>query len=347
MKDPQVIPTGVPVLDRLLHGGQLAQGVHCLLGPTGGGKTTLAAMIAAEGALRAAHAGVPGERLRPWVFVTLDMPRDQIEVLARSHAAKIDRNLLATARSPSCFSQPGDPREYERRRRKELVIGGRPLLTEVERYAAIVPTLSRHLLIIDLEKQEFGTRGCPAGNIKRAIDCLLPDNACPAGVIIDYAGVAVDKYVESHKFSRKVVASMLQVFATDCRALFAKNFGCPVWIVHQLTGAANSRSAGANFNHQDALECPKFSTGFDVCMVMGTHMPSSGQFSIHCTKAPQEPAQPNPAVVYFDEDFATIHEHQHLRCDPIRRQIRSTDRHTLHISATAMAELDRLANGDR
>ena len=40
------IPTGVPGLDAVLHGGFLSHGVYILIGPSGAGKTTLANQIA-------------------------------------------------------------------------------------------------------------------------------------------------------------------------------------------------------------------------------------------------------------------------------------------------------------
>jgi KaiC/GvpD/RAD55 family RecA-like ATPase len=103
-----VIPTNISFVDRLLNGGHYRGKIHGLLGTVGVGKTTLGAMIAAEGALREHYQGNSGA----WYFITLDQRASEIRWHMLSHGAKIKRESCWGHSPRSTFSTPDSLRPY-------------------------------------------------------------------------------------------------------------------------------------------------------------------------------------------------------------------------------------------
>lgn len=74
------IPSGVPGLDEILHGGIPRDGLHLLTGPAGSGKTTLALQFLLQGAAEGAST----------LFLTLSQNERDLKRIARSHGFTLD-----------------------------------------------------------------------------------------------------------------------------------------------------------------------------------------------------------------------------------------------------------------
>ena len=315
------IPTNIEFLDRAMLGGQGPLSVNAILGPTGTGKTTLAAMVAAEGALlEAERAGNGGEGGR-WVFISSDQRVAEIHLLVMSHAAMIRREVLERATNTNQLSTTTDLSECERKRIQELRRWGDPPPGEQERYFKVRRLLDQHLAI-------FSTLHDTAGGFDQAIDPivrLVESVAQPGrpvrGVVIDYVGLVVDKYASDQKIPAIKHSRLISEFVMACRDRIVVRHQCPMWIVQQLAGAVGGRSFAAPLDHTDAAGCRNFGVGCDVCFVIGSHEPTSSVFQLRCTKAPDEPPTLDPCLLRIDRDFATVQETREHRHDIATRRV--------------------------
>ena len=262
------IPTGVDFIDRALGGGQNPGQVYGLLGPIGVGKSTLGAMIAAEGALMQTLHTRDVEREGVWVFVTLELNSRSILDMAVSHIAKLDRTVLQRIYFPSDLCQLS-----------------RDFSSITDEQLRRIDELLRHLHIIHISNECFRSEAAPVQTIRNRLN----DLTSVSGIVIDYAGTAVSQYIELHGLHERNASRLLQEFLADCRSLLARHYSCPVWVIQQLNGTASSRSASALQSHLDASNCRHFGDNLDACFVLGTQDPVSKCFEVHCSKAAQAP----------------------------------------------------------
>jgi RecA/RadA recombinase len=312
------IPTRISYLDRVLRGGNLARGVHGLLGPIGVGKTTLGTMIAVEGAQHQHFAGQSGR----WVFVSIDERIPTIVSRAVSHGAQISRQL-ADQITPSATLEP------ER------------LSTEIAKLQRFMPVLVNHFATIDLSAEQFGGRTSPMQSI---VDRIVQLECRVAGVVIDYAGIAVRRHVAARGFRENGIARRLSHFVAESRTGIARRFECPVWIIHQLNGEANRNSPCVTPHHRNAAGCRSFGKELDACITLGTMDRQSHCMLIGVTKAPADPEIQIPTVLSYHPQFATIVEDHLHRIDPMAQQIVSL-RNNVKFDAATIAELERFGGG--
>lgn len=81
------VPTGVPGLDRILHGGFLRNRLYLLKGDPGTGKTTMALQYLLE-----CH-----RRNEPVLYITLSETREDLEGVAASHGWSLEESPYATS----------------------------------------------------------------------------------------------------------------------------------------------------------------------------------------------------------------------------------------------------------
>jgi hypothetical protein len=229
------------------------------------------------------------------VFVSIEQSLRELRPLVISHATKLPRE------------------ELELRSRLSL---------DKDHYRAFREAVNPHLGIVDLSREEL--RRCwsgPVGAIQKAIVSRLPEGKEVAGVVIDYAGVAVEHYLSDAVNSGNSHYLLLHQFVPDSRRLLAERFRCPVWLIHQLNGRANQLSPGALQRHSDASECPDFDRHLDGCFVLGTLERTTGLFVVHCTKSRTITSGcPSPVVARIDN--ATVKEVPGYDIDPITKRIR-------------------------
>ena len=225
----RVASTGVSFLDRIM-GGQLVPGVHCLLGPTGSGKTTLGAMIAAEGALRQARLAESGQPAGRWIFINLQMHAIEVRTLVVSHLAKIDREVLGTASSTDAFSTSNNLRPYETRRLGELSRHDGNTGGERERYRDAVAIVEKHLEVVSMEPYQFTQSLSPVACIRHHLDGQPTDDRPVRGIVIDCADLAVDYFMKSPGG----IGPDEKLFIVEAKLLVQLVEDC-----HRLLGSAN------------------------------------------------------------------------------------------------------------
>jgi hypothetical protein len=343
----QLIPTGISFLDGPMQGGQLQKGLHGFLGPIGGGKTTLAAMLAVEGAWAQYRnrdlTSPPG----CWVLATIGESANHILHRVISYGAKIHRQVIEAANRLQDFTTSYGLRDYERRRVDELVNVDGSDRGELGRYEAFKRVQNGYFSHLDLDSQTgFDRTKGPVGDVRNHVAELNSVGRPIAGVVIDYLGVAVRRFVMQNDIPPKLISHHLQQFVRDCRELIAEPFGCPVWVFHQLAGAANGRGAAYCLTHDDAMECRHLGEHLDTCLVIGNRDKVSGCLVLRCTKLtlPGIDQAPPSVLLEFDPDFASLRESTTFRfCPSSGKIVRIGESRVRVVNDETMSVLRRLA----
>ena len=297
---PEPIRTRVDFIDKLL-GGQLAQGVHGLLGPIGSGKTTLAIQIAVEGARIQQEKAWLKETAGSWVFVSCDDAGRHIVRRAFSHAAKVDREAIGQGR-------PSDVRlanKYERSRSKELAMPDGVVPSELERCTTASELLGNHFHLVDFSSGSPVNKSfSPMTFVSQELQRLAQVGPI-SGVVVDYIGALARRHMNLDGSSRANQSQVIQQMLAEAKTCIANRFDCPVWLVHQLNRAANRRSALQPQHHRDAAECKHFDEFLDACLCFGCQDAETRCMLMHRSKSPfTEPG--DPQCLTFDANFASL-----------------------------------------
>lgn len=341
--DWTICPTGLPFVDRFF-GGQLIGGTHGLLSPIGVGKTTAAAMIAAQGAHRQMRRPGAGEqRHGVWVLVVLDGQVYDVLEAAFCHLTGLPRNVFRKKSQEFLRNPDSEVRHLVEREHVPGSLSGRGALDTMCVAECLMPGLSSHIAFIDMAAGDpFRSARSPASGIAAHLEQIHVHSGAVGGVVIDYAGEAVRIFRPSASPDYRITSRMLRQFASECRDLIARRFACPTWIVHQLNGAANQRRPTDRQHHVDAAGCRKFGDELDACFVMGTQDRESGYFSLACTKAPVALREGQPVALKWQE-FAAIQEVADAFVDRKARSLRDpSDIHSITFDAESIEDLSQL-----
>jgi hypothetical protein len=287
------IPTGIDFIDSALGGGQLARGLHGVLGPFGGGKTTLGIMIAVAGARLQHQQFLANKRAGRWVLFSIGQGGNEISSLIFSNAARLDRGL--------CFSQPD---------RGNLARHSRAIPEAQERVVMASRILERQLRHVDLDAYS-ASAPIPIRYLTGYLDAVAAEGPI-SGVVVDYVGRLISRYVGDSDKRLRRQSFLIRNFIEQSRSCIAARFSCPVWLIHQLRGAANQRSPGTPQHHLDGADCRHFGDDLDVCFCLGTRDRQSRGVLLSCTKAPLNKL-PEPEVLVFESAFAALKRAPNLR----------------------------------
>jgi hypothetical protein len=83
----------------------------------------------------------------------------------------------------------------------------------------------------------------------------------------------------------------------------AERFGCTVWLIQQLSGDANRRSAAARLTHADAGEARDFAENLVNCMVFGVKDGETGACRVFYTKGRRSENQGTDTLIGLDGGF--------------------------------------------
>lgn len=283
--DPlKIRSTGIPFIDAMMNGGHAPGEVYGILGPTGAGKSTLGVQLCVEGAKLENISMLNGEPdWGVWVYFTYETPvKHELQIRMISCMAQIDRSRLERIRSVEELSTSDSLLDYE----KELFGATSDIPGEFERFNAARPVLMRHIYAFDFtgsDGSEAGSRG--VDDIHIALERVRDVTGRPIkGVVVDYVGEAVDRIIVSQYRSFDHKRHLIRIFARDMIAI-ARQFECPVWLIHQLAGKVGSYSPSKVASHTDAAECKNFADPLWFAFVLGSRDKNSGCSLISCTKA--------------------------------------------------------------
>ena len=148
--------TGVPFLNNFMDGGEAAGETYGLLGPYGGGKTTLGVQLTVAGALRAYKEWKSNGKTGPYSVAYLahyEEPAKSLRIRALSYLAEIPRRTINDAikeQNYNIFSRRDNLKAYERRKYAESMSRGGLVMAEYDRFRFAQKVLNKCWRLIDM-----------------------------------------------------------------------------------------------------------------------------------------------------------------------------------------------------
>ncbi len=325
-----ITTTGLSFLDQMMDGGQAPGEVYLLLGPTGVGKTTLAVQLAVQGALFQQVLHEEGQELGHWFIFTYESPVDpELRYRVFSYAAQIHRDSLWKMRSLSELSTISSLKPYEIAKYQDQIVTGTPVMGEYERLMGIKAKLNKNLWLVDMsgankDNPKIGSGGVE--EIARYLTRKSNEGMKIAGYVIDYAGKSVERYMAENRLKEENKRLYLSRYAGDCVRLLSAPYGAAGWVLHQLSGAANSKSPTARQGHTDAAECKTMADAAWFAFSIGTKDLSTSTCQISCSKTRRAAGDAKDRVLYVDGAFCNISSADgRFSLDPRSKRIVSSD----------------------
>jgi hypothetical protein len=275
------ISTGLKWLDDQMHGGMVRGESYGLLGPTGGGKTTLAVQIGCESARRAYEQwladGQQGQPERVY-HVTYEDPEAMLQIRTVSYLAKMPKErveLVTQEGTLDVLSTIDNLQDYEKRRFKKQLSKGLPVMSELERYQQAFEIISRCYRVIDFSGMAAADgKICGQGLIEEIAATIRQDLANNPGVgvsmiPIDYVLAAVESNIEALGLDHSELRHKINRWPFNARKKLAVAFDCPVWSCQQLNTDANHARPGTLPKVSESAEGRAFSFNCDYCFVLG------------------------------------------------------------------------------
>jgi len=303
----ELTPTGTTFMDTAL-GGQRAGEVYGLLGPTGGGKTTMGVHLAISNAsLCWFMAQQNNTRPKISIYVTAEESAVLLRPKVWSGFFRIPRDRVSVPDPFTNMTTQATLLPYEREDQR-----GQPhVLSERERYELRRPILTACFRVLDISGSvEYPNAGTGyideiEAHISRLVESL--DNVEVSMVVIDYAGLVVERHMHANGMDEGKRTPLLKYFGSRVRQQIAERFQCPVWVLHQLNGEIGKSAPTRRLKHTDAADSKSFAENMAVCGVLGVADPVTGcrmfNFSKTRNRANENVA---PAILKIHPEFALM-----------------------------------------
>lgn len=283
--------TGIPWLDGITNGGHVAGETYGILGGFGSGKTTIGAQIVVGSARYAAdrHKSF-GDPLKYAYLCHYEAGKDEMRCRMMSHAASIDKNVLEMWGKPNFeLSKTGSLKAYEKELFADQIkaVGEANFMGEHERFLAHRSELKSNIRLLDMSGPEHNPKQ-GSGYIPEIVSALERDRREgrePSVVVIDYAGLCVRRHIIENNLEEHKFYTMLTDFGHNCFRQIAVPFKTPVWILHQLSGDANTRTFASKITHADAAGSKSFAENLWFSFQIGMPHPEHRAMQFFCTKA--------------------------------------------------------------
>jgi hypothetical protein len=173
--------------------------------------------------------------------------------------------------------------------------------SERERALELQDVMNRHSLCIDLSGKIDHTPGIGCGYVEEiarriANEVRASGNVLyPLLVVIDYAGIMATRYMTANSAQMSELRHTLADIPRRVVQRIAGPYRCPVWILHQFSGASNTKRAHYR-DHTDAAECKSLAENVDFAFDVGKPDPEENLTTIKCTKHRRMPALPERVI---------------------------------------------------
>jgi len=299
--------TGLPFFDRFMNGGHAPNEAYGVLGPFGSGKTTLMVQlcvsVAEQELLRSAETGKPP---RAVYFVTYEQSAPEIRAKAISCAANINSRTTETMRSPEQdFSRRGQYKEYENAeffdKRGENINSDPPPPGEYERYLDVKHMLREQFRIVDFTGAKSMRLG--QGYVDEIAAYIENDHhetgAEAAVIIVDHVWLACWRHQDDENKLRHYIT----MFGDEAKRKLSQRFNAPVWLLHQLSGEANTKKVGTLLDHAQAAESRSFGMPLTFCFCLSKKDENTNCLRINCSKRRRAGDRQAPSILLLDGAF--------------------------------------------
>ena len=268
-------PTGINIIDHAV-GGNIEGDVNGLLGPIGGGKTTLLVQLLVETAKRSYEEASRENRTPPLTFmVTLEEPADRLLSRILACAARIPRKKLDIIGGQwDLLTGPNNMEDYER----ALWDDESEVLCEQERWDHAQFWLKKVFKVIDLSgvgKAADGSGGIMdiMYQMRRTMDDTGQSTRC---VGIDYAGLQCERQMFLAGKDERYLRLLLKHYSNECRRQIALPESCTVWVNHQLNAESATKNPTALLHHTQSGECRTIAENMMACLCLGAEDVNTG-----------------------------------------------------------------------
>lgn len=305
--------TGTSYIDEPL-GGQRVGDANGLIGPTGGGKTTLALHAAVNTAKQCWTDFILGKPKEVSVFVTVEEPKNKLLPRVWSSAFLIPREKLETMTDFGALTTQANIQDYERRLAQSANLGNGECLSETDRFKAGLCWLPQHFILLDLSgSEEHPTAGYGyideiASYLSRLQDQLQVGFR---SVYLDYAGLLIERHMEGigQANNDRVFRSLLRSFGDQFKRKISERFQTTSWLLHQLKGEMGTANPTKLMHHSDAAESKDFAVNMAVCGCLGTADPQTGCRRLNWSKVRYRAGERiMPSMLRVHEQFALMED---------------------------------------
>jgi RecA/RadA recombinase len=241
-------PTGCIIFDQIT-GGIRERELIGILGPTSGGKTTLAVQIAVSMALQ-------GE----WVnFFSYEQPivpeiRDRMWSCASGVSRKKIEEVPLSQMEAVVFKSIKD-----------------------------IQPRCKTLRAFDMQQKDIGYGGMD--EVEAIVQKEIASGRHPKCVIIDWISVVARRFMSANSLDESNIRGVILGLCNHSKSISVK-YDTTVILMQQLNGEAGSRTnVRSKASHYDALDCKGFAFEMDACVVIGPKDPKNGNCVIKLTKA--------------------------------------------------------------
>lgn len=326
--DPEYIyTTGFEFFDRYMAGGYKKGEIYGLMAPYGTCKTTLAVMLwckAAEQCYAAALAD-PEAKKGLSFLVTYEAPLiHEIRHRALMFTAGVHRESLDRMGSMGLDALNNDadnPLPYEKYKFSKEVSHG-IFKPERQRILEAIPALNQHTVCLDFTGSDPNWPRAGSQGVREIINRIKlelrnrggEDKCYVKNVIVDYLGLLVDRDVNIKAVDSADESKVLAKHVEKLKTNLSVRFKCHTWVLHQLSGAANSiRSPTRNMWHTDSKGSKSFAENVDYSFVVGQlNLEQLGQ--LHCTKQRRSKRAP-PAIIRVEGEYNTVYVPDNFHID--------------------------------
>jgi hypothetical protein len=304
----ETTPLGIKWADELI-GGQAPGDVNAILGPFGGGKTMFAVQLAVERSKLCMAWHVNGDaghaRLRKVIFASYeeDIERD-IRPRTLSCAGRINKKTLEAIKSVDDLSRKGHLLPYELAMYEmQAITDPEQMDGEYERLMKADAEVGANLQLMDMRKDGRGNGWIPelAAYIERQ---QAQEDWAIDTIIIDYTKIMCRRHLKAQdKDPDRHLRHLINETPMVAKMDLAERFGCTVWLIQQLSGDANRRSAAARLSHADAGEARDFAENLVNCLVFGVKDGQTGACRVFYTKGRRSENQGMDTLIGLDGGF--------------------------------------------
>ena len=244
-----------------------------------------------------------------WYYFSYESPiTPDIRARVISYSAEIHfSHTMKRFRNISELSTSIDLKEYEKKRWDKQIKAGLKIPGEYERFKAAVDAMGDKLKLKDMsgtKNPSIGSKGIE--EIARVLQDGLSQGRDVIGIVIDYAGIMVERQMAARNDKVENEFAHLNRFVNNVRTQIAGRFNCIVWVLHQLHGDAAAASPTTKQHHSKARGARNFADNANFAFNIGTKDLQTGCCVITCSKARRAEMLKDPPIIYLDGPFGLM-----------------------------------------